>query len=180
MEKKLLVLDLDETLIHATEVKLAHEECFRFLDLFVYKRPHLDWFINEMQNTFKLGVWTASGHVYAEAVINQIFDKNSLEFVWTNQHCNLSRNLNNGEYETIKNLRKLKNRGYSLESIIVLDDTPSKHRKNYGNLVTVKEYLGEQNDNELQLVAAYLKQLSTEPNIRTVEKRDWRFQFDGT
>ena len=61
-----------------------------------------------------------------------------------------------------------------MESIIVLDDTPSKHRKNYGNLVTVKEYLGEQNDNELQLFAAYLKQLSAEPNIRTVEKRDWR------
>ena len=178
MEKKLLVLDLDETLIHATDVKLAHEECFRFQNLYVYKRPHLDWFINEMQNTFNLGVWTASGHVYAEAVINQIFDKNALEFVWSNQHCNLSRNLHNGEYETIKNLRKLKNRGYRLENIIVVDDTPSKHRKNYGNLVTVKEYLGEQNDNELQLVAAYLKQLSAEPNIRTVEKRDCRSQFD--
>lgn len=179
MEKKLLVLDLDETLIHATDNRLEHEECFQLFNLFVYKRPHLDWFISEMQKTFRLGVWTASGQVYAEAVIDQIFNRDNLEFVWTSKHCTLARNFDTGEYDTIKNLRKLKVRGYSLESIIVVDDTPSKHCRNFGNLVTVKEFNGDQNDNELKLLAAYLKKLSTVPNVRNVEKRLWRAQVEG-
>lgn len=177
-EKKLLVLDLDETLIYASDIRLAHEECFQFLNLFVYKRPHVDWFINEMLKTFRVGVWTASGAVYAEAVINQIFERDSLEFFWTNQHCTMSRNIDTGEYDIIKNLRKLRNRGYPLESIIMVDDTATKLRRNYGNLVLVKEFLGDQNDNELLLLAVYLKQLSNVPNVRSVEKRGWRTQVE--
>lgn len=176
MEMKLLVLDLDETLIHARDNRLAHEECFQLFNLFVYKRPHLDFFISEMLRTFRVAVWTASGQVYAEAVIDQIFKRDDLEFVWTSQHCTLARNFDTGEYDTIKNLRKLKVRGYSLESIIVVDDTPSKHRRNYGNLVTVKEFNGDQSDNELKLLTTYLKKLSTVPNVRDVEKRLWRAQ----
>lgn len=178
MDKKLLVLDLDETLLHATENRLAHEECFQLFNLFVYKRPHLDWFLSEMLNTFKVGVWTASGEVYAEAVVQQLFERNSLEFVWTSQQCTLSRDWNTGEYATIKNLRKLKNKGYPLDSVIVVDDTPSKHRRNYGNLVTVKEFIGDQQDNELPFLATYLKQLAKESNIRKVEKRFWRSQVE--
>lgn len=177
MEKKLLILDLDETLIHARDNCLEHEASFQLFNLFVYKRPHLDWFLSEMLNTFKVGVWTASGQVYAEALVQQLFERNSLEFVWTSRQCTFSRDWNTGEYDTIKNLRKLKNKGYPLESVIMVDDTPSKHRRNYGNLVKVKEYTGDQQDDELIILASYLKQLVKEPNIRKVEKRFWRTQF---
>lgn len=51
----LLVLDLDETLIHATSRKLFLMEDFRIEKFFVYKRPHLDWFLNEVSKDFKLG-----------------------------------------------------------------------------------------------------------------------------
>jgi RNA polymerase II subunit A small phosphatase-like protein len=56
----------------------------------------------------------------------------------------------------------------------MVDDTPSKHQRNYGNLVTVKAFIGDQQDNELLLLATYLKQLAIESNVRKVEKRYWR------
>jgi carboxy-terminal domain RNA polymerase II polypeptide A small phosphatase len=39
--RKLLALDLDETLVHTTETELAHPEDFLFGHYFVYRRPHL-------------------------------------------------------------------------------------------------------------------------------------------
>lgn len=179
MEKKLLVLDLDETLVHATDKRLAHGESFLIHNFFVYKRPYLDWFMKEMLNDYTVAIWSAAGHDYVHSVVYQFFQRDSLEFVWTSQHCTLSKNVNTGEYDIIKNLRKLKTRGYPLESIVVVDDSSAKHRRNYGNLVTVKEFVGDKNDNELQLLATYLKQLTKEPNIRNVEKRGWRIQVGG-
>lgn len=82
--------------------------------------------------------------------------------------------LDGSKVSVIKNLRKLKNKGFLLDEIIVVDDTPSKYEKNYGNLVHVHEFVGDQNDGELLKLAAYLKHLNNCNNIRTVEKRNWQ------
>ena len=173
-ERKLLVLDLDETLIHASETQLAHQEDFRVGQYFVYLRPHLEEFVSFAFSTFRVGVWTASGEIYAAQVIEKVFQNQGLEFVWSSQRCTLARDWDSGSYQTIKNLRKLKSKGYPLESIIAVDDTPSKYAKSYGNLVAVREYLGDRSDNELLLLLSYLRQLASVPNIRKVEKRFWR------
>lgn len=57
---KLLILDLDETLIHATAEKLSIQEDFLFDKYFVYKRPHLDWFLSEISKHFKVGIWSSA------------------------------------------------------------------------------------------------------------------------
>ncbi len=172
--RKLLVLDLDETLIHATGRRIDREEDFRVGHYYVYLRPHLDQFVSFALSAFSVGVWTSSGETYAEQVIQKIFPQGALEFVWSSQRCTPARDWTTGEYTTIKNLRKLKARGYRLESVIAVDDTPSKHAKNYGNLVTVREFLGAQDDDELLLLTKYLQQLVPVQNVRTVEKRFWR------
>lgn len=170
---KLLVLDLDETLIYATKAKLAVPESFKALDYLVYKRPHLDSFITEMKKLFKIGIWTAAGDVIAEEIVSKLLDRDALEFVLTSNDCTV-RMTDSSKVSVVKNLRKLKNKGYSLDEIIVVDDTPSKYEKNYGNLVHVHEFVGDQNDDELLKLAAYLKHLNNYNNIRTVEKRNWR------
>ena len=172
-ERKLLVLDLDETLIHAAELQLAHEEDFRVGHYYVYLRPYVEEFVSFALSTFRVGVWTASGEIYAAQVIERLFPNEGLEFVWSSQRCTLARDWATGAYETIKNLRKLKARGYRLESIIAVDDTPSKYARNYGNLVAVREFVGDRNDNELRLLSRYLQQLATVANVRKVEKRFW-------
>jgi carboxy-terminal domain RNA polymerase II polypeptide A small phosphatase len=174
VEKKLLVLDLDETLVHASDFRLSHEESFSAGPYYVYARPHLDQFLGAVLKRFTVGVWTASGEVYASLVLERIFPAGTLEFVWSSQRCTLARDWTTGEYGAIKNLRKLKAKGYPLESIIAVDDTPSKYAKNYGNLVCVREFVGDPMDDELPLLAAYLEELAQVPNVRTIEKRNWR------
>ncbi len=74
----------------------------------------------------------------------------------------------------VKDLKKIRRRGYPLERVIVVDDTSRKHERNYGNLVHVQEFTGSTQDDELLHLGRYLVSLSTAPNVRGVEKRDWR------
>ncbi|UXI70570.1 HAD family hydrolase [Tahibacter amnicola] len=174
--RKLLVLDLDETLVYATEIPLGHPEDFRVGPYYVYPRPHLTAFLADMQSLFDIGVWTASGERYAIQIVQRYFAPESLAFVWSSERCTLARDLESGNYLTLKNLKKLRRRGYLLEQIIAVDDTPSKYRRSYGNLVTVSEFTGDPGDAELPLLGRYLRSLAGVPNVRQIEKRRWRQQ----
>lgn len=57
--EKILVLDLDKTLIHSTETKLENEFDFdfRYAEYFIYKRSNLINFLTEMSKFFKLAIW---------------------------------------------------------------------------------------------------------------------------
>jgi len=172
--RKLLVLDLDETLVHAREDRLEHDEDFRVGPYYVYRRPHLEKFVQTTLERYDVGVWTASGELYASQVINRIFPAGALKFVWSSKRCTVARNWTTGEYETIKNLSKLKKQGYALDSILAIDDTPSKYARSFGNLVAVREFVGDRSDNELPLLLQYLESLHPVENVRTVEKRRWQ------
>jgi len=175
--RKLLVLDLDETLVHATEVELEHAADFSVGPYFVYKRPHLDQFLSVVLASFDVGVWTSSGEGYATQVLERLFAAGSLEFTWSSGRCTTARDWTTGEYTSIKDLSKLKKRGYRLESIIAVDDTPTKYARSYGNLVTVREFVGDRTDVELPLLGRYLQSLLPAANVRSVEKRRWREQL---
>lgn len=61
--------------------------------------------------------------------------------------------------------------------MLVVDDSPEKHLKNYGNLVRVLPFEGDAADKELELLSEYLVTLATCTNVRKVEKRAWRRSF---
>lgn len=172
--RKLLVLDLDETLIHASEQALDREPDFRVGPYFVYRRPHLREFIEHVSQHFDLAVWTASGETYAQLVTQQIFPEGLLRFVWASRRCTMAYDPRTCEYMTLKDLRKLKRLGFALSTIVAVDDTPSKFRRSYGNLVHVREFVGDVADTELRWLAEYLPTLAHVPSVRTVEKRGWR------
>jgi len=67
-QRKLLVLDLDETLIYATDQPLSVPEGFRVGPYYVYLRPHLRRFLESCAVHFDIAVWTASSVDYAAAV----------------------------------------------------------------------------------------------------------------
>jgi TFIIF-interacting CTD phosphatase-like protein len=173
-DRKLLLLDLDETLVHARETPLEREEDFRVGEYFVYRRPHVDAFIAGVLASFDVAVWTSSGERYAAQVIERIFPAGALKFVWSSNRCTMTRDWTTGGFTNKKDLAKLKRRGYSLESIIAVDDTPAKYSRSYGNLVTVKEFVGDTADDELPLLLRYLETLVTIANVRILEKRRWR------
>ena len=172
--RKLLVLDLDETLVHATEEPLDREGDFMVDSYHVYKRPHLNEFLQFAFSEFDVGVWTSAGAQYANGIVEAVFINATPLFLYSSHRCTLRRDFSTGEYVPVKRLSKLKSKGYKLEHIIAVDDTPEKHKENYGNLVHIPEYKGEVNDAELPLLREYLRSLAGEPNIRAVEKRGWR------
>jgi carboxy-terminal domain RNA polymerase II polypeptide A small phosphatase len=73
-----------------------------------------------------------------------------------------------------KRLDKLKKKGFRLEQILIIDDSPEKARANYGNAIHIKEFTGDPNDCELRYLYDYLLTLKTVQNVRTIEKRGWR------
>lgn len=175
MEKKLLILDLDETLIYATETNLEHDFDFIVGQYFVYKRPFLDDFLKFCLENFEVAVWTSSTRNYATQIIDNIFDyKDEISFFWARERCTISFD----EEERInfyeKKLVKIKKRGFNLQSVIVVDDSPEKWRSSYGNLVRVKPFFGETDDDELNRLIIYLERLKNIENIRKFEKRNWR------
>ncbi|MDX2048077.1 MAG: HAD family hydrolase [Chitinophagaceae bacterium] len=175
---KLLILDLDETLIFATERSLNLHEDFKFGSYFVYKRPYLDEFLNEVSSKFTLGVWSSASDDYVSGIAKLIVPAHiNLFITWGRSKCTLRRN---SVYDTLyfeKRLGKIKNKGFGLEKILLVDDTPEKARSNYGNAVYLKEFKGDKSDNELPDLCKYLISIMDVENVRVIEKRNWKTQI---
>jgi RNA polymerase II subunit A small phosphatase-like protein len=88
--------------------------------------------------------------------------------------CTPTRNFETDSWCHAKPLKKLKRRGYDLARVLVVDDSPEKLTRNYGNLVQVSPFLGDSNDDELQDLSRYLTELASLLDVRPVEKRQWR------
>ena len=98
-------------------------------------------------------------------------------FVWDRSRCTLKLT-EDGDYEWRKPSRKLRagwiRAKYPRERILAVDDTPAKWACGYGHLVRVREWTGDEQDNELRLLAAYLLRIAAEPDFMTMEKRGWK------
>ena len=175
---KLLILDLDETLIHASEETLGRKADFITECYYVYKRPYVLDLIKFRGENFQVGIWTTAVKDFARTVVENIFSSDyPLKFLWSCDRCTRMYDSELMQPYYIKNLAKLKRKGYRLEEIIMVDDTPQKLEKNYGNLVRVIEWRGDVEDNELLLLTKYLSDLKNVDNIRKIEKRSWRSRY---
>ncbi len=172
----LLILDLDETLIHATHAALeGHRVAFETDYYDVYKRPFVDEFIAFCLQHFRVAVWTSSGELYAQQIVTALFaDPAQLHFIWSRRRCTTRLQAEWHEYVHVKNLKKVKQRGYPLERVLIIDDSPEKLIHQYGNLIRVKPFEGQRDDQELRLLMPYLLHLKDQPNLRKIEKRNWR------
>jgi RNA polymerase II subunit A small phosphatase-like protein len=189
--KTLLILDLDETLIHGTETPLESKEALKVFHFYIYLRPFLSIFLEEIKDDFLIAVWSSASDDYVKAVVANIFPEDyPLEFVWGRKRCsyrskrfseNYGRYLD--DYETpyfyLKSLQKVKRQGFGLERILIVDDSPEKTQNNYGNAICPTEFTGNLEDDELLYLLKYLRTLKDKKNVRTIEKRGWRSCVDG-
>lgn len=183
-DRTLLILDLDETLIYATETALDRPSDFEVYGYHVYRRPYLAAFLESVQRSFDLAVWSSASDPYVFAVVDNIFpDKSCLHFVWGRSRATLSRvSSDSSGYlldpwdhrHYLKSLAKVKRMGWRLERMLIVDDTPEKCVRNYGNAIHPRPYEGAETDTELLLLASYLATLADETNVRRIEKRRWR------
>lgn len=89
---KLLILDLDETLIHASDHELKIKEDFQFYKYFIYKRHRLEWFLSEISLHYKLGIWSSASDLYVSEVTTAIKPASvNFEIIWGRSKCSLKR-----------------------------------------------------------------------------------------
>jgi RNA polymerase II subunit A small phosphatase-like protein len=65
----LLILDLDETLIHASAELIRDDYDFQVYHYFLYKRPGLDTFLRLCAQYFRLAIWSSASDDYVNAVV---------------------------------------------------------------------------------------------------------------
>ena len=174
----LLILDIDETLIFASEGAIDRSSDFQFSNFSVWKRPFLDEFLQHCFERFSVAIWTSSTKNYAQEIVDNILDRGQeLEFLWTRERCTPRVFSELQKFEYLKDLGKIKRKGYDLKQTIMVDNTSGKLIRNYGNLVRIDDFVGDQNDRELKRLRNYLNDLAQEPNVRTIEKRAWQSRY---
>lgn len=74
----------------------------------------------------------------------------------------------------LKDLRKVARLGFDLRRTLIVDDSPEKVRRHYGNAVYVRPWTGDPADDELPRLLRYLHTLADVADVRRIEKRRWR------
>jgi len=184
MRKNLLVLDLDETLIHGTEKPLDRDADFRIRQFHIYKRPKLAEFLQACSHWYELAVWSSGSDLYVRRIVDEIFQNpENLVFVWGESRTKTRKSSPEdyeqfgweiGEYHYQKPLKRLECFGWPLENTLIIDDSREKCASNYGNAIYPDPYEGSLDDNELDHLARYLHSIRDIQNYRTIEKRNWR------
>lgn len=141
---------------------------------FVYKRPHLDKFLEQMKSAYALAVWSSGTELYVMELLAHIAPDIKFEFVFGRNRCSRRFDPERKDHFFLKDLKKVKERGCDLDRVLILEDEPRKVSRHYGNLVYVRPYYGERSDEELLKLARYLLSIKDETNLRSIDKRLWR------
>ena len=166
MNHKLLLLDLDETLIHSSSSKLDSDEHFKIGQYYVYKRPYLNWCLEEISNHYKIGIGSAADDNYVEEIANKIIPKSiELEILWSKNWCRKTQDTNSDEIFYEKNLEKLSLLNIDLKHIILIDDNQKIADLNKKNTIQIKPFKGDEMDIELKNIYQQLLAINQSENI---------------
>ena len=139
--KYTLVLDLDETLVHYVE----DEE-----SAYIQVRPGTEDFILDLSNYYEIVIFTAALKNYADIVIDSIDPNKKIIY-------RLYRNY------TIKvgdiNFKDLSKLGRDLKKVIIIDNNSSNFGLQPKNGLKIKDFEGDENDEELDYLKEDLIQL---------------------
>ncbi|KAF9990229.1 Nuclear envelope morphology protein 1 [Mortierella antarctica] len=167
VRKKTLVLDLDETLIHSTsrgsrsqgymvEVLVERHACLYY----VYKRPHVDYFLKKVSEWYKLVIFTASMAEYADPVIDWL-DQNRTLF--DRRYFRQACFFRNGSY--LKDLTVI---DPDLSSVCLLDNSPLSYSLNKENGIPIDSWIDNPNDEALLDLLPFLDALRFTEDVRSV------------
>ncbi|XP_055515019.1 CTD nuclear envelope phosphatase 1-like isoform X3 [Leucoraja erinacea] len=155
MKKKILVLDLDETLIH------SHHD--GVLKPTVRPGTPPDFMLKASQ-WYELVIFTASMEIYGAAVADKLDNnKKILNRRYYRQHCTLEL----GSY--VKDLAAIHN---DLSSIVILDNSPSAYRSHPDNAIPIKSWFSDPGDTALLNLLPMLDALRFTSDVRSVLSRN--------
>jgi RNA polymerase II subunit A small phosphatase-like protein len=183
---RLIILDLDECLIHSIEKNEIGKMGYNFyknsFDTLggMYRtmlRPNLDTFLDYVFSNFNVAIWTASGIDYANDIVDKMkIDKSKLMFFYTEKNCTpkyeYGEGWGMGHMTYKKNISKLRKRGWDMSKVLMIDDKP-EHIDSYSNVIKIKPFYGDPSDKELLDLIKYLDNIKDKPDFRKIEKRGW-------
>ena len=182
-EKKLLILDLDETLIHADldytyEGKIKYDTVLYFdsdeennIPIPLIIRPEMYQFLNYASKEFDLVIFTASDQQYADTIINYIEkDKKYFKMRLYRNNCIF---IEPGLY--IKDLRIFSDYK-KMEDIIILDNSLFSFANQLNNGILITSFFDDKTDTFLSNVKDYLDYIKNEKDIRELNMQSFRFE----
>ena len=162
--KKTLILDLDETLVHSSFVPFEKNDITLNVDfesvmynIYVLVRPGAEEFIKKVSKYFEVVIFTASISKYALPLLDILDHEKKIKYRLTREHCTFL----NGIY--IKELKKL-NR--NLSDLIIVDNSPLAYAFDSDNGLPIKTWYDDPNDNELDKIYPLLEFLSRVNDVR--------------
>ena len=161
--KKILLLDLDETLIHADFAKeyendtknpydtiISFESENEINNVGIFLRPGVKLFLENLSKFFEIGIFTASVSEYADEVIKFLDPENNfIKFKLYRQNC-----VNVNDILKVKDLRILKN--FDLKNVVLVDNNMYSFAAQLSNGILINSFYFNKNDNELYNVYGYL------------------------
>jgi Dullard-like phosphatase family protein len=177
LNKKIVVFDLDETLVHCETKAINKCEIVIKLNsssteitkLGLNIRPYLRESLLEIKKYFMIFVFTASQQALGDVVLdyldpeNEIFDKRLYR-----NNCYQTKLNNDTIY--IKDLRILKN--VDLKDVVIVDNSVLSFSFLLDNGIPILPYYGNKNDTELIILVNYLKHLSTFDDMRIENRKN--------
>lgn len=158
-----LVLDLDETLVHASiqpsaevgfTVDLAVKD--QIVTIYIRKRPGLDLFLNQVNMLFEVVLFTASLPGYADAILETIDPIGVFSARLYRSSCETS------EFGYIKDLSRL---GRDLNRVLILDNCPQSYALQPENALPISSWVGQSSDLELESLLPMLSSLAYSADI---------------
>ena len=164
-DKKTLVLDLDETLVHSqfqpfdvpSDIILKIELENEFHDIHVMVRPGVSEFLKNMGKIYEIVIFTASVSKYADPLLDIIDKEKNCKFRLFREHCTPMNTC------YVKELKKL---GRELKNIIIVDNSPMSYALNPENGIPINTWFDDKTDRELYNISSILEFLSFVPDVR--------------
>ena len=176
--KKTLVLDLDETLVHSSFTPFEKNDIVLEVDfegimynIYVLVRPSTREFIINLSKHFELVIFTASIPKYASPLLDILDKEKNIKHRLYREQCTFI----NGLY--IKDLKRL-NR--PLKDLIIVDNSPLAFAFNEENGLPIKTWYDDYTDDELNKILPLLLFLSKVDDVRIyinnfVEENDIKY-----
>lgn len=170
---RLLVLDLDETLVHCCNFdgKMGKNTIVKPIKtslgngiLKFNVRPGVEKFLREMSSHYQIVVFTASDKDYAKSVLNHIDPEQFVCKLLTRDSCSFTRS-----GHLVKDLRIFQNRDIS--KMVLVDNTAKCSLPQFDNSIPILPFINNDNDSELEELGQFLIQLKGEKDIPGFLKR---------
>ena len=164
-DKKTLVLDLDETLVHSqfqpfevpSDITLKIELEDELHDIHVMVRPGVKEFLENMGKIYEIVIFTASVSKYADPLLDIIDKEKNCKFRLFREHCTPINTC------FVKEIKRL---GRQLKDIVIVDNSPMSYALNPENGLPISTWFDDKEDRELYNISSILEFLSFVPDVR--------------